>query len=140
MPNSEHAIARIRCVMLCGRRSVGLAVRRAQKWVCCVAGLHALTSRLVRLAAASILAGGAMCIVCIRSRSLAQAWSEPVPPSAQVWDMCYPPPSLMGADVLACGAVHTALPSGIWNTRISALSINRELVLISGLVLVDQLN
>ncbi|XXN13704.1 MAG: hypothetical protein AAI902_00825 [Candidatus Hodgkinia cicadicola] len=100
-----------------------------QKWVCCIADLHALTSSVnarnykhrVRLAAAFVLAGvpSSKCIVYIQSRCLAQTWllwiisclskqSELERASAaevaNVGHMLYP--SLMSADVIACRATH----------------------------------
>ncbi|AUG34191.1 Tryptophan--tRNA ligase [Candidatus Hodgkinia cicadicola] len=106
--------------------------QRAQKWVCCIADLHALTSSVnargykhkVRLAAAFVLAGvpSSECIVYIQSRSLAQTWllwvisclsKQPelarasAAEGANVGHMLYP--SLMGADVLACRATHVVV-------------------------------
>ncbi|AUG91648.1 Tryptophan--tRNA ligase [Candidatus Hodgkinia cicadicola] len=103
--------------------------QRARKWVCCIADLHALTSRVnargyknrVRLAAAFLLAGvpSSKCIVYIQSRSLAQTWllwiisclsklpelgRASAAEGANVGHTLYP--SLMSADVLACRATH----------------------------------
>ncbi|AHL31008.1 MAG: Tryptophan--tRNA ligase [Candidatus Hodgkinia cicadicola] len=131
----------IRCVMLYGIQPTGcphlgnllcLQLARAQrthKWVCCIADLHALTSRVnargyrnrVRLAAAFVLAGvpSSKCIVYIQSRSLAQTWllwiisclsklpeleRASAAERANVGHTLYP--SLMSADVLACRATH----------------------------------
>ncbi|AUG33887.1 Tryptophan--tRNA ligase [Candidatus Hodgkinia cicadicola] len=106
--------------------------RRTQKWVCCIADLHALTSgvnvrgykRKVRLAAAFVLAGvpSSERIVYIQSHSLAQTWllwvisclsKQPelerasAAEGANVGHMLYP--SLMSADVLACRATHVVV-------------------------------
>ncbi|XXM93305.1 MAG: hypothetical protein AAI946_00865 [Candidatus Hodgkinia cicadicola] len=106
---------------------------RAQKWVCCIADLHALTSNAsnleyktrVRLTTAFVLASipNSVCIVYVQSRSLAQAcllWiisclsrlpelarASAAADGANVARVLYP--GLMAADVIACRATHVVV-------------------------------